>query len=267
MSCFDEECIVGGVRLSNAFIMESGPFGHSGESIAACTKAGFAAVSTETISLINGRSPWWNIWRDGDNLYNCSKWSDISLEDWIKKEFPYALSKNSTVIATIGHTSEDMAIIAPRLAETGIVAIKACTYRADQIVSLVREAKKRTKLPVWAKISANWPNYKELARQCELEGADALVAIDTIGPVKWIQNNGNNALGVKGSCGWMSGACIHAKALQVISDLSVFTKLPIIGVGGILDADRVLRAKEAGASAFGLCSTVLMNGLGQLRKI
>ncbi|MCI8477210.1 MAG: hypothetical protein HFE97_02510 [Oscillospiraceae bacterium] len=267
MSWFDTPCTLGGVSLNGRFIVESGPFGHSGASIAACMKAGFSAVSTETISMTDGTSPWWNIYRAGDSLYNCSKWSDIPLAQWIEQEIPFAKANHAVVIATVGHTRQDMEEIAPQLERCGVDAIKACTYHADEIVEMVCAAKRLTRLPVWAKISANWPDFLPLARECQKAGADALVAIDTLGPVSYWTCEERPALGSSGGVGWLSGAGIHGKALYVIQQLRAQLQLPIVGVGGIMDADGVLRAKAAGAELFGLCSTLLIHGLGHLETI
>ena len=267
MRPFDVPQTIGGVALRGSFVMESGPFGHSGASIVACTQAGFSAVSTETISLTDGTSPWWNIYRTGENLYNCSKWSDIPLSRWVEHEIPYAKAREAVVIATVGHTVRDMEAAAPALEAAGADAIKACTYHADQIVDMVRTAKRCTKLPVWAKISANWPNFLDLAVACQRAGADALVAIDTLGPVSYWAAGPRPALGGPGHVGWMSGACIHPRALYVISQIRQRVDLPIVGVGGIMDADGVLRARAAGADLIGLCSTILIHGLRRLAEI
>lgn len=267
MSWYDCPRTVGGLHLKGSFILESGPFGHSGASIAACAQAGFSAVSTETISLTDGTSPWWNIYRAGESLYNCSKWSDIPLCQWLEQEIPLAKSGNAAVIATVGHTVHDVEAIVPALNGSGVDAIKACTYRADEIVGMVRAARRLTHLPVWAKISANWPDFLSLAEQCQSEGADALVAIDTLGPVTYRGNGSCPALGSTDHVGWVSGEAIHGKALYVIEALRQKTSLPIIGVGGIMDAAGVRRARAAGADLIGLCSTILIHGLGRLADI
>lgn len=267
MRPFDVPRTVGGVALQGGFVMESGPFGHSGASIAACTRAGFSAVSTETISLTDGTSPWWNIYRAGENLYNCSKWSDLPLSRWVEHEIPYAKARGAVVIATVGHTVRDMEAAAPALEGAGADAIKACTYHADQIVDMVRAAKRCTRLPVWAKISANWPDFLDLAVACQGAGADALVAIDTLGPVSYWTEGPRPALGGPGHVGWMSGACIHPRALYVIGQIRQRVDLPLVGVGGIMDAAGVLRARTAGADLIGLCSTILIHGLGRLAEI
>lgn len=267
MSGFDCPRTVGGLRLNGGFIMESGPFGHSGASIAACAEAGFSAVSTETISLTDGTSPWWNIYRVGESLYNCSKWSDIPLYQWTEREIPYAKERGAVVIATVGHTARDVAEIVPRLSGSGADAIKVCTYHAHEIVEMVRTARRLTDLPVWAKISANWPNFLELAVACWQAGADALVAIDTLGPVAYWDNTGRPALGGAENVGWVSGVAIHGKALYVIRCLRERVPIPIVGVGGIMDGAGVLRARAAGADLIGLCSAVLIHGLGRLSGI
>lgn len=267
MSWFDEPRTIGGVSLKGSFVMESGPYGHSGASIVACMEAGFSAVSTETISLTDGTSPWWNIYRQGENLYNCSKWSDIPLQQWVEQEIPYATSRGAVIIATVGHTAADVEHIVPVLSQSGVHAIKACTYHADEIVGMVRVARRLTHLPVWAKISANWPNFLELAQACQAEGADALVAIDTLGPIRFVDEGARPALGSTDGVGWQSGEGIHSKALYVLHQLRQNVDLPLVGVGGILDAAGVRRTRAAGADLIGLCSAVLLHGLGRLEAI
>lgn len=267
MSWFDEPRTIGGIPLKGSFLMESGPFGHSGASIVACMEAGFSAVSTETISRTDGTSPWWNLYQQGETLYNCSKWSDLSLEQWVHQEIPYAASKGAVILATVGHTVEDVESIVPILDQSAIAGFKVCYYHADQIVGMVRAAKRRTNLPVWVKISANWPNFLELALACEAEGADALVAIDTLGPVAFFEEGEHPALGSPNGVGWMSGAAIHGKALYVIQEIRRHASIPIVGVGGIMDAPGVRRVRAAGADLIGLCSAVLLYGLGCLERI
>lgn len=267
MSWFDVPRTVGGLSLNGSFLMESGPFGHSGASIAACTAAGFSAVSTETITLTDGTSPWWNIYRQGETLYNCSKWSDLPLERWVRREIPDAKAAGAVVIATVGHTAAEVEQLVPALSRSGADAIKVCTYHAHEIVGMVRAAKKRTDLPVWAKISANWPDFQALAAACEAAGADALVAIDTLGPVRFVEDGPRPALGSTDGVGWMSGQGIHGKALYVIGQLKSQVNIPIIGVGGIMDAGGVRRARAVGADLIGLCSAVLIHGLARLEEI
>ena len=267
MRWFDETVTVGGVLLRGRFLMESGPFGHSGASIVACMEAGFSAVSTETISLADGTSPWWNIWQEGRSLYNCSKWSDITLKQWVEREIPYAVSRGAVIMATVGHTATDAEQIVPALEGSGITGIKACTYQADEIVGIVRTAKRHTTLPVWAKISANWPNFLELARACEMEGAEALVAIDTLGPVAFQRIGVRPALGSADGSGWLSGEAIHGRALYIVERLRERVSVPIVGVGGVLDAEGAQRMRSAGADLIGICSATLLYGLGHLKTI
>lgn len=267
MQWLSEGCSVGGITLKNRCILESGPFGHSGQSIVACMDAGFAAVSTETISLTDGTSPWWNIYRDGNTLYNCSKWSDLTVAQWIDTQLPYAHAHGSVVIATVGQTAVDVAHIVPLLDKTPVAGIKLCTYHAHEIVNMVRTARPLTNKPLWVKLSANWPDIFQLAQACQAAGADALVAIDSLGPIRFAQGQHRPALGSEQAIGWMSGQSIHPKALYVVDALCQQVSIPVIGVGGILDAPGAQRMRQAGASAIGLCSAILIHGLPHLKTI
>lgn len=61
----------------------------------------------------------------------------------------------------------------------------------------------------------------------------------------------------------MSGAGIHAKALYTVATLKERVGLPVVGVGGVMDAGGVRRMRAAGADLVGLCSTVIIHGPGR----
>ena len=171
--------------MQGALLLDAGPFGHSGESISLCAEAGLSAVCTETISLADGTSPWWNIYRQGNTLYNCSKWSDLPYRQWAEKEIPFAKQQGATVIATVGMHAADAEEIIPALDGSGADGIKVVSYYEEDMPELVKIAKRSTRLPVWAKLSSNWKDPVAVGRRCLELGADALVAMDTIGPVRF----------------------------------------------------------------------------------
>lgn len=253
--------------MQGALLLDAGPFGHSGESVSLCAKAGLSAVCTETISLADGTSPWWNIYRQGNTLYNCSKWSDLPYRQWVEKEIPFAKQHGATVIATVGMHAVDAEEIIPALNGSGADGIKVVSYYEEDMPELVKIAKRSTRLPVWAKLSSNWKDPVAVGKRCLELGADALVAMDTIGPVRFFHEGVYPALNSQADKYWMSGESIHARALALVTRLAEEACGPVIGVGGVMDAQGVRRMMACGAAAVGLCSTVIIHGLGCVSQI
>lgn len=267
MEQFFQKNFIGGVAMQGALLLDAGPFGHSGESISLCAKAGLSAICTETISLADGKSPWWNIYRQGNTLYNCSKWSDLPYRQWADVEIPKAKKSGATVIATVGMHAEDARRIIPALNDSGADGIKVVSYYEEDMPELVSIAKHSTNLPVWAKLSSNWKDPVAIGKLCRECGADALVAMDTIGPVRYFHEGRYPALNPSAQQYWMSGESIHARALDLVTRLAAKTLAPVIGVGGVMDADGVRRMMACGASAVGLCSAVIIHGLNRVSEI
>lgn len=244
------------------FIEEAGPYGHSGESITACTKAGFYAVSTETICDVDGKSPDWNLHIWNNSMINCSKWSDIPIDRWVEYEIPYAVSYGARVIASIGHNREAISKIIPELNKTNIIAYKIVSYCEEDVIPMLKVAKALTNKPVIVKISSNWGEKAfEIANEAQKNGAAAIVAIDSLGPVYDIQLKGNN------HTGWMSGECILPRALYVVNRLKKYIHIPVIGTGGVTDGQSALKMINAGADAIGICTGTILKGPGILKDI
>ena len=237
------------------FIEEAGPYGHSGESIVACMKAGFYAVSTETICDTDGKSPDWNLHIWNNSIINCSKWSDIPLERWSDYEIPYAVSNGARVIASVGHNEKSISGIIPVLNKTDIMAYKIVSYSAKDVIPMLKAAKELTDKPVIVKISSNWGEEAfEIACKAQKYRADAIVAIDSVGPVYDGKLKGNDHIG------WMSGECILPRALYYVHRLKEFIKIPIIGTGGVTDGISAMKMADAGADAIGICTGTILKG-------
>jgi NAD-dependent dihydropyrimidine dehydrogenase PreA subunit len=91
--------------------------------------------------------------------------------------------------------------------------------------------------------------------------------MDTIGPVWFFHEEAYPALNPNAGRYWMSGESIHGRALALISLLAKETKAPLIGVGGVMDAQGVRRMVACGASAVGFCSAVIIHGLDHVAGI
>ena len=125
---------------------------------------------------------------------------------------------------------------------------------------LVREitaaVKAAVNIPVIPKLTPNTPNVAEIARAAIEAGADALCAINTVGP-GYTSAHGHPVL--SNGSGGMSGKGVLPIGLKCVREVAEVTDRPIIGCGGASSADDVRAFFDAGASVVGIGSA--LNGM------
>jgi dihydroorotate dehydrogenase subfamily 1 len=126
-----------------------------------------------------------------------------------------------------------------------------------QDAALVKEitlaVKNAVDIPVVPKLTPNVPNIGEIAQAAAEGGADALCAINTVGPA-YYSSHGHPILTNK--VGGMSGKGILPIALTCVKQIREAVDLPIIACGGISNADDVRAFRELGANIFGVGSAL-----------
>lgn len=124
---------------------------------------------------------------------------------------------------------------------------------AELVKAITRAVKNAVDIPVVPKLSPNVPNIGEIAQAAAEGGADALCAINTVGPA-YYSSHGEAVLTNK--VGGMSGKGILPIALTCVKEIRKAIDLPIIACGGISNADDVRAFRSEGASIFGLGSAL-----------
>jgi dihydroorotate dehydrogenase len=120
-------------------------------------------------------------------------------------------------------------------------------------------------IPIFLKIAPDL-NTDELAQLAEValaSGIDAVIATNTT-----LSRTGL-ASAHRDEAGGLSGAPLFEKSTRVLAQLSHLTdgKLPLIGVGGISNADEAYAKIRAGASAVQLYSALVYGGLSLVTDI
>jgi len=122
---------------------------------------------------------------------------------------------------------------------------------------LVREitaaVKAAVSIPVIPKLTPNTPNIAEIAIAAKAGGADALCAINTVGP-GYTASHGHPVL--SNGAGGMSGKGVLPIALQCVREITEATGLPVIGCGGASSAADVREFMHCGASIVGVGSAL-----------
>lgn len=120
-----------------------------------------------------------------------------------------------------------------------------------QITAAVKQA---VKIPVIPKLTPNVGNIAEIARAAVEGGADAICAINTVGP-GYYTIEGHPVL--TNTYGGMSGKGILPIGLKCVREIAMAVGVPVIGCGGINNADSIRAYQQAGASIFAIGSSAV----------
>jgi dihydroorotate dehydrogenase (NAD+) catalytic subunit len=112
---------------------------------------------------------------------------------------------------------------------------------------LIKTIKKVSKKPIYIKLAPQVTDIVLMAKTAEEAGADGLVLINTVPGMRIDINNGKPIMANK--IGGMSGPTIKPIALRAVYLCSQAVNIPIIGCGGISNAEDVIEMMYAGAAA------------------
>lgn len=122
------------------------------------------------------------------------------------------------------------------------------------------------KIPLICKLSSNTPNIDMVAKACEEAGANAISAINTVGPGMVIDiKTKKPVLGNKR--GGVSGPAIKPIAIRCIYDIYEAVKIPIIGIGGMSTWQDTVEMTMAGATLVGVGSATYTKGMKVFEEI
>ncbi len=195
------------------------------------------------------------------SLLNTEGWSDLPAEQWIERELPSLADRDGdgVLVASTGHTPAEVAQLAGPLAEAGADMLELVSYRAEDAAPMVAAAKRAVSVPVLVKVSANWPDLAGVVDGCLQAGADGVTAIDSIGPALRVDVETGQPL--LGSFAWLSGPAILPVALRSVAQICLRHDVPVVGTGGVGRAGDAVEMVMAGATAVGVHTAPLLQGL------
>ncbi len=131
----------------------------------------------------------------------------------------------------------------------------------ELVKDIVAAVKAAVDIPVVAKLTPNVPNIADIATAAVTGGADALCAINTLGPGSHI-SQGQPVL--SNGLGGMSGKGVLPIALKCVGEMASAVDCPIIACGGISSADNVRAFQQAGATIIGIGSALVGMSTAQI---
>ena len=128
---------------------------------------------------------------------------------------------------------------------------------AKTAAEITKRVKAVSKKPVYIKLTPNVTDIAEIARACEDAGADGISMINTLLGMRIDMRRRKPILANK--IGGFSGDAIFPVALRMVYQVYDAVKIPIIGMGGISNAEQVIEMMLAGATAVEVGAANLVN--------
>lgn len=147
----------------------------------------------------------------------------------------------------LSHLSEiagiELNISCPNVKEGGM-AFGTSAALAAEVTAAVKKVYHKTLI---VKLSPNVTDITKIAKAAEDAGADALSVINTLLGIAIDAEKRKPVLST--ITGGLSGPCIKPVALRMVWQVAKVVKIPIIGIGGIMDATDAIEFLLAGATA------------------
>jgi dihydroorotate dehydrogenase (NAD+) catalytic subunit len=258
----DLSVTLGRLELKNPIMVASGTFGYAREmeGIVDVTRLGGVLPKTITAEPRIGNAPWRTV-ETPAGLLNAIGLDNDGVDAFLQHHLPYLRDLGTAVVVSIaGRTEDEFVSLAERVgAEAGVSGIElnlSCPNvsggidfgtNADSCRSVVAAARKRTTVPILAKLTPNVTRIDDIARAAADGGADAVCLINTVLGIAVDWRRRKPMLG--NGMGGLSGPAIKPIALRCVHQVATAVDVPIIGIGGIANIDDVLQFLVTGASA------------------
>lgn len=255
--------IGGGLVLKNPVMTASGTFGYGREFADFVNLQHLGAVVVKGISLLpRSGNPPPRIVETTGGMLNAIGLENVGVEAFLRDKLPYLREIGTPVVVNIlGDSLDDYASLAEILNDIdGISAIEvniscpnvkqggvAFGTDPEMVRAVTRAVKAKTTRPVIIKLSPNVTDITVTARAAEEGGADAVSLINTL--IGMSIDHRTRTPRLANVIGGLSGPAIKPVALRMVWQTARAVKIPVIGIGGIMNAEDALEFLVAGAAA------------------
>lgn len=257
----DTRVMIAGVEFKNPVMTASGTFGSGEEYSRYVDLNQLGAVVTKGVADV----PWQGnqtprIAETYGGMLNAVGLQNPGVDVLIKRDIPFLKQFDTKIIVNVcGKTTEDYIKVVEKLADTDIDMMEiniscpnvkeggiAFGQKADMVEIVTKEVKKRARQPIIMKLSPNVTDITDIAKAAESGGADALSLINTLTGMKIDINK--RAFVLANKTGGLSGPAIKPVAVRMVYQVCKAVKIPVIGMGGIMNAEDALEFIMAGAT-------------------
>lgn len=252
-----------GLKLANPVMTASGTFGYGKEyeDFTDLNRLGAIIVKGTTLHPRQGNS-YPRMAETPSGMLNAVGLQNGGVDRFISHIYPEIEHLDTRIIVNVsGSSAEDYAEVCRRLAplpkvaaveiniscpnvKTGGMAFGTTCAGAEQITSAARKAWPRH---LMVKLSPNVTDITEIARAAEASGADSVSLVNTfLGMAIDVKRRQPMLSTVTGG---LSGPCIRPIAVRMVWQTAKAVRIPVVGLGGIMNTRDALEFIMAGATA------------------
>ena len=251
-----------GVELKNPVMTASGTFGSGAEYGEMVDLNGLGAVVTKGVANVPWPgNPTPRIAETYGGMINAIGLQNPGIDVFAKRDIPFLKQYDTKIIVNVcGRTTEDYVEVVERLGDEPVDMLEiniscpnvkeggiAFGQDPKAVEAITREVKKHAKQPVIMKLSPNVTDITVMAKAAEAGGADVISLINTLTGMKIDINR--RTFAVANKTGGLSGPAVKPVSVRMVYQAANAVKIPIIGMGGIMNAEDALEFILAGATA------------------
>lgn len=251
---------VAGVEFKNPVTVASGTFGSGAEYGDFVDLSKLGAVTTKGVANVPWPgNPTPRIAETYGGMMNAVGLQNPGIDVFCKRDIPFLRQYDTNIIVNVcGKSEADYVEVVERLADEDVDMLEinvscpnvkeggiAFGQDPKALEQITKAVKAKAKQPVIMKLSPNVTDITVMAKAAEAGGADALSLINTLTGMKIDINRRNFAIANK--TGGLSGPAIKPVAVRMVYQVANAVKLPIIGMGGIMDYQDAIEFMMAGA--------------------
>jgi dihydroorotate dehydrogenase (NAD+) catalytic subunit len=254
---------IGQLSLSNPVMTASGTFGYGKEfaDFIDLSRLGGIIVKGTTLHHREG-NPYPRMAETPSGMLNAVGLQNKGVDYFIQHIYPEIKDIQSRMIVNVsGSAVEDYVATAEKINELecipaielniscpnvkqGGMAFGVSAKGCQEVVKAVREVYKKTLI---VKLSPNVTDITEIARAAEAAGADSVSLINTLLGMAIDAEKRRPLLSTV--TGGMSGAAVKPIALRMVWQTAKAVKIPVVGLGGIMNERDAVEFLLAGATA------------------
>ena len=253
---------IAGVEFKNPVMTASGTFGSGMEYSDFVDLNRLGAVVTKGVANVPWPgNPTPRVAEVYGGMLNAIGLQNPGIEVFLERDIPFLKRFDTRVIVNVcGKSVEDYLEVVERLGEAPVDMLEinvscpnvkegaiAFGQKTESLYDITSRIKEKAKQPVIMKLSPNVTDITELAKAAEAAGADALSLINTLTGMKIDVHRRSFVLANK--TGGLSGPAIKPVAVRLVYQASHAVKIPVIGMGGIANAEDAIEFLLAGATA------------------
>lgn len=263
---------IAGVTFKNPVMTASGTFGSGMEYSEFVDLNKLGAVVTKGVANI----PWTGnptprVAETHGGMLNAIGLQNPGIDMFVNRDIPFLKKYDTRIIVNVcGKTVEDYLEVVDKLSDQPVDMLEinvscpnvkegaiAFGQKADALYNITEQIKKHAKQPIIMKLSPNVTDIAEMAKAAEAAGADAISLINTLTGMKIDVHKRRFALANR--TGGLSGPAIKPVAVRMVYQAAQAVQIPIIGMGGIANAEDAIEFMLAGATAIAVGAMNFVN--------